>query len=235
MTSSRAFHPGRLWRELRPVHPVLPGRLIAFGGTWLVLMHLGAGLLAVLSVESGRAFGPSLPVLAVPGSGRGWSDGLGSELLWPYRRWITVPTSPNTAITNTIAEFVIMAAAPMMVMGVLAWLCYARAAPGAAVHVLRACVLSMPVAAAWVMLGALLFVGAAVAGEWYHREVLAEGFWLGSIAGLFATVVWWWRQFVVDYLGARRHQWALMVLGVVSFVAGGLVFVAASRLTDGFR
>ena len=219
-TGARAFAPALLWRGLQPEHRVVPARLAILGAAWLLVLHLGGGALLGLSALGLAAYGSS----ALSGwrwwnvrSGSFWGA-MGRRAVWPYPGHIEVATSANSTMSNPVSEFVTFALVPQLVMAGLVWVWLRRSRPGMAGHVARGAVLSLPVAVAWVWIGSGAFVAAVIADEWYGVGSVSGLLWLGSIAGLFATIVWWWRQFVVAYLGHRRGQWVLVLLGFLSFV-----------------
>ncbi len=242
-TGVRALAPGHLWaagkgwRGLRPEYPVAVGRLLILAVSWLAVLHLTCGALVGLSELGLRWYGS--PTLSSAwwwdvGSGSFWA-GMGRRALWPYAGHIRVAVSANSMMSNPVSEFAMVSLVPHLAMAVLVWAWLRRGREGMTGHAFRGAVMSLPMAVLWIVMGSGLFVGAVLADTRLGEGALSGFLWLGSIAGVFATVVWWWRQFVVLYLGHRRRQWLVLPLGVLSFVATWFAAAGVDMLVRAVR
>ncbi len=242
-TGVRTLAPGRLWpagkrwRGLRPEYPLAPGRLVILAVTWLAVLHLTCGVLLGLTELGLAAYGSPTLSNARWWDVRSWSFwwGMARRAVWPYAAEIQVPISATSAYTNPVAEFAAAALAPHLAMAVMVWVWLRRGREGMAGHAVRGAVMSLPVAILWTVLGSGAFAGAMLADTRLGEGAVSGFLWLGSIAGLFATVVWWWRQFVVLYLGHRRRQWLVLPLGVLSFVATWFAAAGVDMLVRAVR
>jgi hypothetical protein len=212
-----ALLPRRLWRGLALDQPVRVRRLAAMGLGWLALLHLTAAALVI-------GFEVLLPGPATPmfqWSYR-WTAGTGVgiavRLLWPYQYWIEIPTGPNQSIGEPIDEMVIVALVPHLAMAglVALWAGPLRRGEVPRRHAFRALVLCLPNASLWLVLWTAAF-GAMAAAEGVWPDNPVSG-WLmiGMLAAYFASIVWWWRCFALEYLGNRRGVWMLILLGLVA-------------------
>ena len=233
-TTAIALRPRHLWRDLRPDHPINPRRLLLLAAAWLLLIQL---LTAALAGASRVWLGYQSPGIYGSAFDRlhdGWPFWLTllKGLAWPFRLWVSIPVSVNSCIENPIGDFAIMALVPHAAMAAMLWLLVRplREAGRGPAHLARALVLSFPSAAAWLLAIVGAFVATGILSGWYQLETLNYALAITLLAGLLAWLIWWWRCFVVEYLGHSRRQWLFIPLGLAAFAITWCVGAAAETL-----
>jgi len=192
-TTVKVFEPSRLWREVRPEHPVRRGRLAILAAMWLAVLHLACGGM-VLASQGFMAAAGSWSVFDSwnPREVRSWMM-VGRVLAWPYGHHVELPLDNGTSYANPMYGFVLAAALPVVMLAMALWIWSWRWKLEGGGHLARAGVLWMPHLTLWTFLSTVAF---AAIGQFETPTSTSD--WtmvafLGSAAAYAASIIWWWR------------------------------------------
>jgi hypothetical protein len=191
------------------------GRLVLFGLLWLVLMHLGCALAALL-VYWEQAGWPTLGRLRNPAYTRYEAPLVARIILYPSggRRGVMGMGFPLWDMV--FAGFVVMALTPVVFMVLGETLSRARVRRR---HILRGLCYAPP----WLSLAAAPLVVVLIVGYVDLLFSLRLGRITGSVMQLVVPAslglaaaghIWWWRCFARGYLRIN-HTWPVAVLAVL--------------------
>jgi len=210
--------PWRLCRELWVDHRLRVGRVLRFGLIWALVIHLSA---FALTLGSAVMTGSNIPVVYRMGSWQYpdlWNPEFwmqaGRMLAFPYAFDMIIPRGFASSVRPPLGPIFLLIFGPALLMPM--WMTLlgssmqiARVRP---VHLLRGLCLSLPSAAAWVIL-----TFAAIVVTEVFTSFPAPGVASVAILAWLPYHLTWWYLFVRVYL-RLRHAAAVVILNAVMSV-----------------